>query len=390
MEEQKMPRITIDNISGYLLNGENDMIEFKRSVPPDLGIIERIISAFSNTKGGSVIFGYDELKKEIVGVTDSQVEHLKAICTKPRFRKICSVYTILKDNKMLAIFEIKKAKTDVYVNNVAYIRSGDKVFGKVGTIRSKYLKEFIDEIQYRNRNPQDIKVLELLKDLSTNPERKIIVGTRLYRCRVINDISKVGNEPGFFGYGRNESFVPPANVTRDLRANYRYIPYLYCANHPYTALVEVRPRLGANVSIATITVNQELTLLDFTLKDIPKRMTDAKLNLFADLSMLYSKPATSEDDILDYIPTQFVAEYAKKLGYDGIAFRSSLTPELEEQDVNEHKDLDRYNIVVFNYHKCEPSASNIVNVTRNYLECEQIDQDSNLMDVHATILDMFY
>ena len=385
-----MPRITIDNLSACLLNGESETIEFKRSIPRRLDVIGRIVSAFANTKGGSIIFGYDEQKKCIVGVDASQVEKLRMLCADSQYKHFCVVYTIQDDDKLIAVLDVEKTKKDFYVNNVAYIRSGDRIFGKVGNIRSKYLKEFIDEIQYRNRNPQDIKVLDLLKDLSTNPERRIPVGTRLFRCRIIQDISKAGKEHGFFGYGKSDSFVPPVSVTRDLRANYRYIPYLYCANHPYTALVEVRPRLGANVSVATITTKAELTLLDFTLKDIPKRMTDAKLNLFADLSMLYSKPVASDDDILDYIPTQFVAEYAKRLGYDGIAFRSSLTPELEDQDMHEHTNLDRYNIVVFNYHKCEPTGSNIVNVTRNYLECEQIDQAPNRVDIHTTILDMFY
>ena len=383
-----MPRITIENLSFYLSNGENETIEFKRSVPQKLDSIGRIISAFANTKGGSIIFGYDEQKKAIVGINTAHAEKLRAMCEQSQYRNICMVYSVQDGDKTLAILEVGKAKTDLYVKNVAYIRSGDRIFIKVGNIRSKYLKEFIEEIQFRNRNPQDIKVLELLDDLSTNPERRIPVGTHLYRCRIMPDISKAGKENGFFGYGKSDSFVPPPNVTRDLRANYRYIPYLYCANHPYTALVEVRPRLGANVSVATITTNAELTLLDFTLKDIPKRMTDTKLRLFADLSMLYSKPVTSEDDILDYIPTQFVAEYAKRLGYDGIAFRSSLTPELEDQDVHMYQDLDRYNIVVFNYSKCEATASNIVNVTRNYLECEQIDQDTHRVDIHTTILDM--
>jgi len=385
-----MPRITIDNLSSYLLNGESETIEFKRSIPTRIEVIGRIISAFANTKGGSIIFGYDEQKKSIAGVNSAQVEKLRLLCADSQFNHVCTVYTIQDGDKTIAVLDVDKAKTDLYVNNVAYIRSGDRIFGKVGNIRSKYLKEFIDEIQYRNRNPQDIKVLDLLKDLSTNPERRIPAGTLLYRCRIIHDISKMGKEAGFFGYGKSDSFVPPASATRDLRANYRYIPYLYCANHPYTALVEVRPRLGANVSVATITTTAELTLLDFTLRDIPKRMSDAKLNLFADLSMLYSKPVTSDDDILDYIPTQFVAEYAKRLGYDGIAFRSSLTPELEDQDVRVHQELDRFNIVVFNYHKCEPTASNIVNVTRNYLECEQIDHDTHNINIHTTILDMYY
>ena len=67
-----------------------------------------------------------------------------------------------------------------------------------------------------------------------------------------------------------------------------------------------------------------------------------------------------------------------------------MTPELADQDVHEHQELDRYNIVVFNYYKCEPTGSNIVNVTRNYLECEQIDQDVERIDIRTTILDMYY
>ena len=380
-----MPRITSENISEFIEKGENETIEFKLKVPSDPKIIKKIIAAFSNTKGGSIIFGYDERNGILCGVDEGQVEKLSDMRSKLNASYNYSIYTIVYNDRLIAVMDVEKAKNDVYVNNVAYIRKGDCIFPKVGTIRSQFLRKFITEIQYRNRNPQekDMEALKLLNAESTNPERRIPVGTRLYRSRILSDKHKAGKEPGFFGYGKDDSFVPPANVTRDMRANYRYIPYLYCANHPYTALVEVRPRLGADVSIATIVTKEELRLLDFTLKDIPKGMTDPKQNLFADLSMLFSKPVTSEDDVLDYIPTQFVAEYAKRLGYDGIVFRSSLTPELDEQEENEHKNTDRYNIVVFNYGKCEPIASNIVNVTRNYLQCAQTDEDINRLDIHS-------
>ncbi len=256
-------------------------------------------------------------------------------------------------------------------------------------IRSQYLREFIREIQYKNRNPRDVKALVLLDDISTNPERVLPEGMKLFRGRIIDDETKINKEKGYYGYGAKDSFVPPAKATKDLRANYRYIPYLYCANHPYTALVEVRPRLGARVSIATIRVNKELHLLDFTMQKTSKKMSDSKKKLFADLSMLYSKPVTVDDDILDYIPTQYIAEYAKNLGYDGIAFRSSLTPELNDQDIEKHKELDRYNVVIFKYEKCEPVKSNVVQVTTNYVECQQVDEDDEMFDIHTTLLDMW-
>ena len=248
-------------------------------------------------------------------------------------------------------------------------------------MKSKYLKEFIEEIKYKNRNPRDLKALELLNDIPTNPQ--IVIGTSesLYRARVVNDDKEIGKEKDFYGYDAKGSLVPPANLTRDFRANYRYIPYLYCANHPYVALAEVRPRLGTTVSIATIAVREPLRLLDFTIQHKPSKMSDAKKNLFEDLSALFSMPVTSNDDIIDYIPTQFVAEYAKYMGYDGIAFSSSVTPEFYLYDPN------RFNVVVFNYDKCVAIKSNVVMVTRTYIESEQFDADPNELKINNYIED---
>ena len=38
-------------------------------------------------------------------------------------------------------------------------------------IKSKYLQEFIKEIQFKNRNPQSIKALELLNDIKIELDR---------------------------------------------------------------------------------------------------------------------------------------------------------------------------------------------------------------------------
>ena len=239
-------------------------------------------------------------------------------------------------------------------------------------IKSRYLKEFIKEIQFNNRNPQDVKAIEFLNDISTNPERYLCAGTLLYRSRIITEKNRINKIHDFYGFDAKESFVPPSKETRDMRANYRYIPYLYCSSHPYTSVVEVRPRLGASVSVATIRVNENIRLLDFTMQKVSEKMTQAKVNFFSDLSMLYSYPITS-DDVLEYIPTQFIAEYAKHLGYDGIAFRSSLTPKKNNMNA------DTYNVVVFNYQKCEPIKSNVVEITSNIIHFKQTDNDLDLL-----------
>lgn len=244
-----------------------------------------------------------------------------------------------------------------------------------GKIRSKYLKEFIEEITYHNRNPRDVKALELMGEIDTNPEITVNKTQKLYRSRIIKDKDKINNVRGFFGFDADASFVPPVEYTSDMRANYRYIPYLYCSNHPYLAVVEVRPRLGSRVSIATIIAKEELTLLDFTNTHKPSRMTQAKENLFSDLSGLFSKPVADEDDIKDYIPTQYIAEYAKNLGYDGIVYRSSLVPEINRAGIN------RFNVVVFNHSKCEAIKSNVIQISNAYLEVIQTESDTDKMEI---------
>lgn len=242
-------------------------------------------------------------------------------------------------------------------------------------LKSKYLRQFIQEIQYHNRNPKDTKALELLDDISTNPEIVIEKNSLLYRCRIVLNKNEVGKTKGFHGYNAEGSFVPPPKDTRDMRANYRYIPYLYCANNPYISLVEVRPSLGSLVSVATIEVKEPIRLLDFTVQQKPSQMTDAKKNLFLDLSMLYSSPVSNTDDILDYIPTQYIAEYVKSKGYDGIAFSSSLVPEINERHP------ERFNIVIFNYNKCFAKKSNLISVSGVEIGCEQIDNDASRLNI---------
>lgn len=251
-------------------------------------------------------------------------------------------------------------------------------------LKSRHLQSFIKEITFTNRNPKDNKVLNILDDVSTNPERVLLPQDKLYRCRIVSKGSKLGVENNFWGYSAKESFVAPPEFTKDMRANYKYIPYLYCASNPYTALVEVRPRIGSVLSIATIQVKEKITLLDFTLRDLPKKMKEAKMNLFSDLSYLFSKPIAYEDDTLDYIPTQYIAEYAKSLGYDGIVFESSLTPEIHLMESLPFK-LDWYNAVIFNYNKCIPIRSNLFEVQTQYTDCQQIDSDKQRLDTDSSI-----
>jgi hypothetical protein len=48
-----------------------------------------------------------------------------------------------------------------------------------------------------------------------------------------------------------------------------------------------------------------------------------------------SKPIRRQDSELDYLPTQYLCEFIKSIGFDGVEFRSSLNP-------------NGYNLAIFN------------------------------------------
>ena len=43
----------------------------------DISRIQMLISAFANTDGGIIIFGYDEIKNLIIGISDREIKQIK-------------------------------------------------------------------------------------------------------------------------------------------------------------------------------------------------------------------------------------------------------------------------------------------------------------------------
>ena len=108
-----------------------------------------------------------------------------------------------------------------------------------------------------------------------------------------------------------------------------------------------------------------MRLFDFSMQNRPKKMNNTKENLLGALSQLYSKPVTEDDDTLDYIPTQYIAEFVKEKKYDGIVFRSS-----------QYYDEDNVNVVIFNYNKCEVTGSVVYKVEQNSYRCSMQDSSA--------------
>jgi hypothetical protein len=137
-------------------------------------------------------------------------------------------------------------------------------------------------------------------------------------------------EPNFNGFDKKGSSLPPKDKyysISDMRANPKYIRYLYAANDKYTALLEARSNINSLVSVANIEVLEPLRILDIT-NLTQSSIDDDLFDLLYALNDEFSTPVSGE--LEDYLATQVISEFIKCLDcnpkFDGICFKSSLNP----------------------------------------------------------------
>lgn len=157
--------------------------------------------------------------------------------------------------------------------------------------------------------------------------KSLHVGQKLYRSR----ITPVGQKK----IKCDKMGCPPKELATAGRANPIGIPYLYLSDSAKTTYFEVRAVYLDKLSVGTFRIERELELVDFiydvnlflayndetaSLKEIviKKKIIDA-------ISKDLSKPLRRYDSELEYVPTQLICEYCKRIvGADGISFESSL------------------------------------------------------------------
>ena len=157
--------------------------------------------------------------------------------------------------------------------------------------------------------------------------KSLHVGQKLYRSR-ITPVSQKKIKCDKMG-------CPPKELATAGRANPIGIPYLYLSDSAKTTYFEVRAVYLDKLSVGTFRIERELELVDFiydvnlflaynddttSLKEIviKKKIIDA-------ISEDLSKPLRRYDSELEYVPTQLICEYCKRIvGADGISFESSL------------------------------------------------------------------
>lgn len=208
-----------------------------------------------------------------------------------------------------------------------------KLFTKIeypddGALRS--WEDLRDELMHENRwfleKPMDMgRIRELLDHLIT--PQSLFDSSTWYRARLIDgegphELSKMG--------------APPPRLAKHGRANPVGIPYLYLASSKATSVAELRPHTGEHASVAEF----NLAGLDLKYADLrdPRGHASpliddedliirlrAGLPLLERLGVELTRPVQSSGAPYEYIPTQYLCEFIKTCGFDGVLYRSSVS-----------------------------------------------------------------
>ncbi len=226
--------------------------------------------------------------------------------------------------------------------------SPSSVYRSEGLVRWETLR---DEMMYRNRWFLDTEIDEdrlrqllpmlLIKD----------VPWRWFRARI---------RSGDDDYLIEEMGAPPKRQASHGRANPAGIPYLYLGSTPETATAEVRPHTGEVACVADFAI-PEISAVD--LRNPRKVVSPFDLSdasnigqLRADLPFLerlgeeLTRPVLPSGAAIDYIPSQYLCEFIKKCGFDGVVYRSSVS--------------DGINLALFDPAKAVGGAVTLYNVAR--------------------------
>lgn len=209
---------------------------------------------------------------------------------------------------------------------------------------------FANEIKTNNRfflgESIDLKLLEELLKVHAKAYSK---GKLFYRGRISTKE----------GYEKDEMGKPPIGVSKSGRANPVGIPYLYISTDPETVLYESRATHSDFITIAEFRLNESMKVLRLRkIDDLSPFMSEDGLEDYLKyrkylkrLEQELSKPLRRHDDeMLDYIPTQYLCEFVKSLGYDAIEYGSAL----HDRGIN---------LAVFNDNKLEITNVKVYEVT---------------------------
>jgi hypothetical protein len=217
----------------------------------------------------------------------------------------------------------------------------DPVFGQAWQGSESY-RQFAESVKNDLRYVRSVRANQFLDEVRVScvhREQLIPEGRELWRARLgcesmefeeaDDDITVLVERDMPFGA---KEMKPIPNWQGEGRAHPRGIPCLYMASTRDTALAEVRPWLGAPISVSRLKMNRDLKVILCSVehkKGSFLKLLDPSLSrvdgIWIAIDQAFATPVSKEDETREYIPTQILAELFKSAGYDGLVYKSLLS-----------------------------------------------------------------
>ena len=193
------------------------------------------------------------------------------------------------------------------------------------TAWKKMKKDVIEEFRYfPSINPED----ELWDKYFASKFAVIKKGSVFFRGRINEDANKLYKK-------KKELGMPPREKARAGRVNPYGIPCLYLTDMPDTTIYELRATHGDKLSVGKFIVKENLNIVDFNYKPLllddiyegEEKLIETvrEFLLKKQIGQDLSKPIHRYDvKEIEYVPTQYICEYIKTSGADGVMFNSAV------------------------------------------------------------------
>ena len=220
--------------------------------------------------------------------------------------------------------------------------------------------DFVDELKFSRRyflSDSSKDFLSSLKELAEKNPFSLKQGDVLYRARK-NDYKE--HKPSFEPRSAKE-MKPIPNMKAEGRANPYNITMMYLASSEETAIAEVRPDVGFPVTVGEFKDVKGLRLVDFvSLRPSYAAYfrhpdVDDDVYLWLALSNDYSRPLFKEEQQINYLQTQVIAEYFKDQGFDGLIYQSQFKA---QKASSKGEDIAK-NFVIFDVNAVEHVRSEV-------------------------------
>lgn len=218
-----------------------------------------------------------------------------------------------------------KGKKNFFEKKVIVPQAKDDAYlDEYGVVKGLEWSQFSEKIKYENRFHSTEFNRDQFASYLSLATKILPVEQKFYRARIAQN--KTGFEP-------KDMYAPPKEFRRAGRVNPEGIGVLYLSSNMDTALNEVRASTYDYVSVGEFIAVKNIRAVDLSsISKISPFLYDGDIErffinrkVFKDLATEIAKPLRRNDSVIEYLPTQYISEFIKSQGYDGVAYDSTLS-----------------------------------------------------------------